>query len=221
MTDTVRKRLFALSEEQDKSLAELSRAVGKNAAYLQQFIKKKSPKVLPELVRHELARILNVPESELGGSNVTHIATQYKTARIPVIGEVRAGAWLEIDSTYAERDEELAISVPTDANLNGRYGLVVVGDSMNKACAPGSIVDVLNIAESGQEPKDGDIVVVERHNGSLVEVTLKRFKLDKDGTVTLNPESTNPSHLPIPINGSESEYDIFLKAIAIGKYEKF
>lgn len=48
------------------SLAELSRAAGRNAAYMQQFVERGSPKVLPEDVRLAVAIRLNMDERLLG-----------------------------------------------------------------------------------------------------------------------------------------------------------
>lgn len=222
MTDEVRKFLAKEVLRQEKSLADLSKKVGKNPAYLQQFIKKRSPRVLPEDVRATLARLLNVSERQLGAKRnievLQPVELPQEMAKVPVMGEVRAGAWLEQESAYVERDEELAVVVPPNGSLKGIYGLVVVGDSMNKKCAPGSIVAVMNIDESGLEAKDGDIVVIERHRGGLVEVTLKRFRVETDGTRMLYPESTNPDHKPFPIDQPDSDYEVVLKAIATGIY---
>jgi hypothetical protein len=48
------------------SLASLSRLVGKNASYLQQFVTKGSPKRLGEDERLVLAQFFGVDERELG-----------------------------------------------------------------------------------------------------------------------------------------------------------
>ncbi len=62
-----RKRLLDLSKEKGASLASLSELLGRNASYLQQFIKKGSPKKLEEGDRKMLARFFGVPQEELGG----------------------------------------------------------------------------------------------------------------------------------------------------------
>lgn len=65
-SDGPRIRLLALSQERGASLASLSELLGRNASYLQQFIKKGSPKKLEEGDRKTLARFFGVPEAELG-----------------------------------------------------------------------------------------------------------------------------------------------------------
>ncbi|MBD2841326.1 S24 family peptidase [Erythrobacter rubeus] len=61
-----RRRLLELSRERDVSLSKLSEMLGRNAAYLQQFIKRGTPRKLEESDRRKLAQFFGVSESELG-----------------------------------------------------------------------------------------------------------------------------------------------------------
>ncbi|MEM9311313.1 MAG: S24 family peptidase [Pseudomonadota bacterium] len=63
--DRPRARLLALSQEQGVSLSSLSEMLGRNASYLQQFLRKGSPRKLEEGDRNTLARFFGVEESEL------------------------------------------------------------------------------------------------------------------------------------------------------------
>lgn len=63
-----RARLMELVAAQGVSLAGLSALIGRNPSYLQQFVRKGSPRKLEEGDRHTLARFLGVAESELGGA---------------------------------------------------------------------------------------------------------------------------------------------------------
>ncbi|WP_086609004.1 LexA family transcriptional regulator [Erythrobacter donghaensis] len=60
-----RARLLELSQERGVSLAALSDLLGRNPSYLQQFIRKGSPRKLEEQDRATLARFLGVAEEEL------------------------------------------------------------------------------------------------------------------------------------------------------------
>ena len=60
-----RKRLLELSQERGVSLASLSEMLGRNPTYLQQFIRKGSPRKLEEGDRRTLAEFFGVPEAEL------------------------------------------------------------------------------------------------------------------------------------------------------------
>lgn len=61
-----RQRLLALSRDRRVSLSELSRLIQRNSSYLQQFVRKGSPRKLEEVDRRTLARFFGVHESELG-----------------------------------------------------------------------------------------------------------------------------------------------------------
>ncbi len=60
-----RARLLALSQDKGVSLAALSELLGRNPSYLQQFIRKGSPRKLEEQDRATLARFFGVGEEEL------------------------------------------------------------------------------------------------------------------------------------------------------------
>jgi len=62
-----RAALEALMAEQGASFAELSRVIGRNPAYLQQYVRRGSPRELGERDRALLARFFGVPEARLGG----------------------------------------------------------------------------------------------------------------------------------------------------------
>lgn len=63
-----RARLQQLCLERRVSLSALSTMIGRNSSYLQQFIRKGSPRKLEEADRRTLAQFFAVPESELGGA---------------------------------------------------------------------------------------------------------------------------------------------------------
>lgn len=84
--DPARRRLLDLAQGQGVSLAGLSEMIGRNSSYLQQFIRKGSPRKLEEGDRCKLAEFFGVADSELGG-----------TAEIsPVVAPLARGDWLEV-----------------------------------------------------------------------------------------------------------------------------
>lgn len=62
-----RTALDALIRERGEDYASLSRLIGRNAAYVQQFIKRGVPRKLDEADRRTLARYFGVPDAQLGG----------------------------------------------------------------------------------------------------------------------------------------------------------
>lgn len=89
-------RQFILQESERRSeggkgtLAEWSRQLGKNHAYLHQFIHRQTPRKLDETTRHDLAKIMNVHESKLGGQKRTQTENDSNTCAINEI-DARAG----------------------------------------------------------------------------------------------------------------------------------
>ena len=65
-TDDPRYRLLALAQVRNVSLSELSRLIARNHTYLQQFVRKGSPRKLEETDRRTLARFFGIDEAELG-----------------------------------------------------------------------------------------------------------------------------------------------------------
>ena len=64
--DNIRKKIkFFINKHKKYNLRDLSRTLKKNDAYLQQYIFRGTPKILPEEYRHKLAELLNVSINEL------------------------------------------------------------------------------------------------------------------------------------------------------------
>lgn len=71
----VRARLVELAQARGVSLSALSAMLGRNAAYLQQFVRKGSPRKLEENDRRTLAMFFGVDEAELGAPAPAVVAT--------------------------------------------------------------------------------------------------------------------------------------------------
>jgi hypothetical protein len=67
MEDVARTALDALIRERGEDYASLSRLIGRNPAYIQQYIKRGTPLRLAEADRRRLADYFRVPEERLGG----------------------------------------------------------------------------------------------------------------------------------------------------------
>ena len=63
--EEIRKKIARLITERGLNYAKVSLSIGKNIAYIQQFIKNGSPRRLGEVERQKLARLLKVDEQEL------------------------------------------------------------------------------------------------------------------------------------------------------------
>jgi phage repressor protein C with HTH and peptisase S24 domain len=87
MQQDPRAALQRLIMENSDDYAGLSKLVGRNAAYIQQFIKRGSPKKLPETERGILARYYGVEETLLGGP-----AKELTKSSIHLIPKLAVGA---------------------------------------------------------------------------------------------------------------------------------
>lgn len=68
--DSVRKRLLDAIKDGGFDLKDLSLRIGRNHAYLQQFINRETPRHLNEIDRKKLAAILKLSELELGAPDM-------------------------------------------------------------------------------------------------------------------------------------------------------
>ena len=92
-----RARLLELSNEHGASLASLSNFIGRNASYLQQFIRKGSPRKLEEQDRRTLADYFGVAESELGAPEENSYG--FDRIKLPKVASEAASQhnqWLEV-----------------------------------------------------------------------------------------------------------------------------
>lgn len=91
-----RARLLALAEQRGVSLSALSALIGRNASYLQQFVRKGSPRKLEEGDRRTLAEFFGVSEVELGGSDRMPVPVPAKaSAKPPAAAKVRS-EWIDV-----------------------------------------------------------------------------------------------------------------------------
>lgn len=79
VNDDGRAALERLIAENGDDYAGLSKLIGRNSAYIQQFIKRGSPKRLPEKERGVLARYFGVDEKLLGGLAASAVRLSLRT----------------------------------------------------------------------------------------------------------------------------------------------
>jgi len=84
-----RQRLLELSDKKRASLSSLSELIGRNPSYLQQFIRKGSPRKLEEQDRRKLAEFFGVDEGELGApEDISYVKTANRSAK--------RGEWVDV-----------------------------------------------------------------------------------------------------------------------------
>lgn len=169
MEEEPRTALERLIAQNGDDFAGLSKLVGRNPTYIQQFIKRGSPKKLPEEERGILARYFGVPESLLGGP--VAIAPN---AGIRLIPKLAVGA--SAGSGAIPNGETLAGKIGFDEKWLRKQGLEpsllsliqVDGDSMSPTLNHGDDIMVDNRA-AATKVRDGihvirldDVLMVKR-----------------------------------------------------------
>ncbi|WP_245653727.1 S24 family peptidase [Novosphingobium rosa] len=203
-TEDPRSRLVELAQERRTSLAALSELIGRNTTYLQQFVRKGSPRKLEEGDRRTLARFFGVAESELGG---------VEDKSLPLVPKREASAWVDVPRLALDASAGPGALVVGEKPFGHfRYArrwlrgqgldpahlsaIAVAGDSMEPALHDGDeiLIDV--------RPRDwGDGVHVLRLGETLL---VKRLAFRQPGQVHVISE--NPRYAP---------YDLPLDEVAI------
>ena len=193
-----RKRLLELAEQRGVSLSQLSALIDRNTSYLQQFVRKGSPRKLEENDRRTLATFFAVAESELGAPEDISRAAVTKFAR---------GDWVDVPRLAlgasagpgALADGERPIGTFRFAArwLRGQgldpamlTAIAVAGDSMEPSLRDG---DEILIDRSPRPVRDG-IHVVRVGDAVLV----KRLDTGRPGTIALLSDNTAYRPLELP-----------------------
>lgn len=186
MNDAVRQLIVTEAETRQHSLAELSRKLGRNHAYLQQFVKRGVPTELPERTRIALAAILGVDESQLRTKDDTP-----RNQRGSVKVNLRQGA--PSDTVLGVRDLRVfaaveagpgAMVVSTDPielvprpwylrEVKEGFAVLVVGESMVPAYEPGDMA-IVNPRLPPLRGKDMIFVKGDEHDGEFT-ASIKRL----------------------------------------------
>lgn len=146
--DAVRQFILDESQKAGNSLAKWSKAIGRNAAYLHQFIHKNSPRKLPEEDRTKLSMVMGVDETLLGGTATARVTTQNArvagpvqlAGTIPAYGHAVGGK----DGQFILNGNKISdiLAPPIVAGVTEAYAVYVVGESMEPRYMPGEAVFV-------------------------------------------------------------------------------
>lgn len=196
-----RGRLLQLCNERGASLSGLSELIGRNSTYLQQFIRKGSPRKLEETDRRKLARFFGVNEAELG-------APEEKSLRFA--GKLPRGEWVDLPRLPIGAAAGAGLLASEEAPIGAfRFSarwlreqgldpralsaIRVEGDSMEGTLRDG---DEILVDRTPRPLRDG-IHVVRTGDALLV----KRLDTGRPGVVALL--SDNPAYSPIELPPEE------------------
>jgi phage repressor protein C with HTH and peptisase S24 domain len=189
MPNDPRKVLEHLCAERGEDFAGLSRLLGKNPAYIQQYIKRGTPKRLREEERRTLAHYFQVPESMLGGPEgsadafglvgISRSPVHASAGPGAIVGDETAQPYFAVDRRWLKG---LTAAAPGDLSI-----IRVEGDSMAPTLNDGD--DIL-VDTSDREARLRDGIYVLRVEGNLLVKRLAVHPFGKRVTV----QSDNPAY---------------------------
>ena len=191
MMNDPRLVLERLCEERGEDFAGLSRMLGRNAAYIQQFVRRGVPRRLGEEERRKLARYFGISETLLGGpapENASAADGLVSVKRHPVMVSAGPGAIVteELGKPYFAFDERwlkaLTPSSPSSLSI-----VRVEGDSMAPTLNAGDDI-LVDLGDCAERLRDG--IYVLRIDDALV---VKRLALNPIGK-RVTVQSDNPAY---------------------------
>ena len=190
MMNDPREVLERLCAERGEDFAGLSRMLGRNPAYIQQFVRRGVPRRLREEERRKLARYFGIAEALLGGpaEEIAPAAGLVSVKRHPVTVSAGPGAIVteELGKPYFAFDERWlkALTPSSPANLSI---VRVEGDSMAPTLNAGDDI-LVDLGDTGDRLRDG--IYVLRIDEALV---VKRVALNPVGR-RMTVQSDNPAY---------------------------
>jgi phage repressor protein C with HTH and peptisase S24 domain len=193
-----RQRLLQLSEERGVPLSQLSRMIGKNDAYLQQFVRRGSPRKLEEGDRGKLARFFDLDERELGAPKENSYNEREGWVDVPRLSlGASAGA-----GAHSEGEEAIGAF-----RFSGRW-------LRDQGFAPAKI-SAIAVRGDSMEPtlRDGDEILVDRGQCAIRDgihvvrlddmLLVKRLETGAPGRIALL--SDNHAYRPIEVDPGDLE----------------
>lgn len=197
MEQDPRQALDAIIQERGEDYVSLSKMLGRNAAYIQQYIKRGSPKKLDEEDRVKLAAYLNVPESRLGGLQRTAGANDniVYVRRRDVGASAGAGALADMDYERGSLTFNRQWLRKLGADPNRLSIINVMGNSMAPMLADGDHI-LVNEADHFEARREG--IYVLRHGDELIVKRVQKSDITGHILVTSdNKEFPSPGYLPL------------------------
>lgn len=177
--------LSTQSQARGDSLAALSRMIGRNEAYLHQFVTRGSPRALDERDRRFLADHFGIDESLLGGSIEASRAT--RVGRLEAAASAGPGALVDDEVPVGSDYFDAALIRRLRLDSATARTLRVRGMSM----APGVLDGDVILVDSGDRRVDGGVFLLRIADALMV----KRVRLDGRRAVAT---SDNPEADPLP-----------------------
>ena len=195
MTSTPRQVLERLCVERGENFAALSRMIRRNPAYIQQYLRKGTPKQLRENERRTLAKYFQIPESLLGGlpgDREAEYGELVPVARVAVRASAGPGALPGEESARPYFGfEPRWLKALTDSPSDKLSVIRIEGDSMAPTLSAGDDI-LVDLGDGPDRLRDG--IYVLRVDGALL---VKRLAIHPVGR-RMTVQSDNPAYGDLP-----------------------
>lgn len=197
-----RQHLLELSRQRGVSLSALSGLLGRNPSYLQQFVRKGSPRKLEETDRATLARFFGVSEEELGAPEEISLSRSGNSGP----------DWIDVPRL------ELGVSAGPGALDPGEQAMGALRFSrwwLRQRGLDPALLSTVEVIGDSMEPtlRDGDEILVERVSGQPRDgvhvvrlegaLLVKRLDTGRPGRLVLI--SDNRAYPPVEIEAAQAQ----------------
>ncbi|MES2097104.1 MAG: S24 family peptidase [Pseudomonadota bacterium] len=195
MNGDAQRMLEELAARRGVSLAALSRMIGRNPAYLQQFVKRGTPRRLDERDRKVLAAFLGAEETTLGGE--ARPPDMIAVRRIDAVAAAGAGGLVEDDHVVGEERIDPRVAARLGVSPASLSMITAKGESMEPLIHDG---DTLLIDSADRRLSSRPGLFVLRLDGALLVKRVARIGLE------LHIASDNPAAPTIaPVRADRAE----------------
>ncbi|WP_231639071.1 S24 family peptidase [Sphingomonas profundi] len=214
--------LEAAIQRSGEDYSSLSRLIGRNAAYIQQFIKRGVPRRLAEEDRRQLSRYLSIPEEKLGGPRqpVATVATAEGSRtrgsdlvlvpRLDIRASAGHGAATDNERPVARLGFHPGwLREVTGGSPAGLSMIRVSGDSMSPTLADGDEI-LVDGTDAAERLRDG-IYVLRVDDGLVV----KRLAINPAAR-SITIVSDNPAYPTWP-DRDPAEIELIGRAVWVGR----
>jgi len=206
----VREELDRLIQQRRLGYSSISRMIGRNSSYIQQFIKRGSPRKLDDDDRRTLASFFGVDEQVLGGPPAPMRDGLIEIPVLNVDASAGFGAIAESETAHTRFGfDERWLARLTRAKSASLSIIHVLGDSMEPTLSDGDEV-LVDASDQGSRLRDG--IYVLRADDALV---VKRVTL-KPGGRKITISSDNPAY-PSWDDVDRSEIQVVGRVIWFGR----
>jgi phage repressor protein C with HTH and peptisase S24 domain len=186
-----RDALVSLARDAGQGLSALSAMLGRNQAYLGQYVRRGTPRLLPERERRLLADHFGVPEAVLGAPP----AGAEAFVRVPRLAiAASAGAGASVDAELELAAALIPAALARRLRLERGSVIRVRGDSMEPGLRDGDLL-LVDTARRAPDARGGVYVI--RLDDALM---VKRVRRGEGG---LRASSDNPLAPPLPVGPIE------------------